>query len=131
MLMHFSLLYTKLIIINFLNVHLNNVDYHSWENTGLKDEHFDSVPLCSPSRVSRKDWIWAEPRKAGIRGCLSIVSVHLSFLCSDTWPRAASCPHAHAQVFLEEEMPNIILKSLAFDILNSPLEDFFLFFFNI
>ena len=53
--MYFSLLYTKLITINFLNVRLNNVDYHSGENTGLKDEHFDSVPLCSPSRVSRED----------------------------------------------------------------------------
>ena len=55
MLMYFSLLYTKLIIMNFLNVRLNNVDYHSWENTGLKYEHFDSVPLCGPSRVSRED----------------------------------------------------------------------------
>ena len=129
MLMYFSLLYTKLIIINFFNVHLNNVDYHSWENIGLKVEHFDSVPLCSASRVSRKDWIWAEPRKAGVRGC----RVHricppffplLRHLATGRFSPPCACSSLSGGGNAKHD-----LKILAFDILHSPLEDFFLFFF--
>ena len=55
--MYFSLLYTKLIIINFFNVHLNNVDYHSWENIGLKvDEEY---PLGSIPSIRRNTIIAA------------------------------------------------------------------------
>ena len=84
------------------------------------------MPLCCLSGSLEKTSFDPSPEKRASEAAVVLSIFPPSAQKPGPW--AASGPTVHAQVFAEEETPTRIEKSLTFDILHSPLEDFLFFF---